>query len=187
MDLGGRAVALVAVVVVMILRIMMEEEDRRKAGATSGGPGGLGSGGLYGRGVDEGSSRPWRLLESRTGRTDHSRVPGVCGCIRGSSQAQGRRVAVVAPDLRFYDVFVGFPGAAHDQHVFGESPLGKALREGAHPFCWQAPIPYRDTFVTPYLLGRLLLQADTDDHHALQRQRRGCRWDWPYSPVQFQP
>lgn len=61
--------------------------------------------------------------------------------------------AVCAPDLKFYDAFVGFPGSAHDQHVFAESPLGRGFREGTHPICTHEPIPYRRTTLKPYLLG----------------------------------
>lgn len=57
--------------------------------------------------------------------------------------------AVVAPDRRFYDVFVGFPGAPHDQHVFAESPLGKAFRAGTHRIQKLLPIPFRRALVRP--------------------------------------
>lgn len=61
--------------------------------------------------------------------------------------------AVVGPDLKFYDVFAGFPGSAHDQHVFAESPLGRAFRAGTHLVQQLLPIPFRQALVKPYLLG----------------------------------
>lgn len=70
--------------------------------------------------------------------------------------------AVRAPDLKFHDGFLGFPGSAHDQHVFAESPLGVAFRAGTHPIQLQAPIPCRRTSIHPYLLGDSGYKALTD-------------------------
>lgn len=60
---------------------------------------------------------------------------------------------MVGSDLKFYNVFVGFSEAAHDQHVFAESPLGKAFRAGTYPIQRHAPVPFRQALLKPYLLG----------------------------------
>lgn len=62
--------------------------------------------------------------------------------------------AVAAPDLKFYDVYVGFPGAAHDQRVFDESPLGQSHFSEEHAIYRQPLITFNNFApFRPYLLG----------------------------------
>lgn len=61
--------------------------------------------------------------------------------------------AVAAPDLKFYDVYVAFPGSAHDQRIFDESPLGRSLLSEEHAICRQPPIAFEEfPHFRPYLL-----------------------------------
>jgi DDE superfamily endonuclease len=61
--------------------------------------------------------------------------------------------AVVGPDCKFLDVYVGWPGAVHDSRVLFNSPLYTSFEEKTHSTFLAPPVDLYGCEINPYLVA----------------------------------